>query len=390
MRLLGIAEKTVPLSRYADPASQAGGLDTSIVRIVVDTGRGGSPVTGYGFASIGRCAQGGLLRQRFIPRLLAAAPADLTRADGGNLDPATCWQAMMRDEKPGGHGERCVAIGALDMAVWDAAAKIAGLPLWRFVRQSLGRQDEATPVALYASGGYPYPRDDLARLESEIRRFRDQGYSRVKIKIAGAGDDPGGMDRDLRRIEAVLKLLPAPHCLAVDAMNRYSAAAARRMAARLTGLGLMWFEDACDPHDFATQAAIAAAHAMPLAAGEAIFSRAEAALLFRHCGLRTDRDILLFDPAHCYGLTHYLQIVAAAEEAGWPRQSFWPHGGHLFSLHVAAALGLGGSEVNPVAFQPFGGLADGQQLDDGCALPPDLPGIGFESRGGLASLFRTI
>ncbi|HWT96267.1 MAG TPA: enolase C-terminal domain-like protein, partial [Terriglobales bacterium] len=274
------------------------------------------------------------------------------------------------------------------MAIWDAAAKIAGLPLARFIRRQLGMHDTAmAPVELYASGGYPYPQDDLARLEAEIRGVLDQGYRRVKIKIGAAGDDPTGMERDLRRIETVLKLLPSSPALAVDAMNRYSAEAAQQMAIRLADHNLMWFEDPCDPHDFATQAAITAAHKMPIAVGEALFSRAETQLLLHHGGLRPDRDILLFDPAHCYGLTHYLQIVAAGDEAGWKRRAFWPHGGHLFSLHVAAALDLGGSEINPFAFQPFGGLADGQQLSDGCALPPELPGIGIESRADLAALF---
>ena len=42
-----------------------------------------------------------------------------------NLDPAKKWNRMMTNEKPGGHGERSVAVGTIDMAVWDAVAKIA-------------------------------------------------------------------------------------------------------------------------------------------------------------------------------------------------------------------------------------------------------------------------
>lgn len=94
----------------------------------------------------------------------------------------------------------------------------------------------------------------------------------------------------------------------------------------------------------------------------------------------------MFDPAHCYGLTHYLEIVAALAAAGWPRRAFWPHGGHLFSLQVAAALGLGGCEMNPGSFQPFGGLQDGARLEDGVATPPDAPGIGFEAKADLLAL----
>jgi L-alanine-DL-glutamate epimerase-like enolase superfamily enzyme len=385
MRVIDIKEHSVALSRYADPTIDGAPLTTSLVAVVTDQQRAGKPVIGYGFASIGRYAQSGLIRERFAPRLLQASDRELCIPSGDNLDPQRCWQVMMQGEKPGGHGERCVAVGTLDMAIWDAAAKIAELPLHRFLARLENRPLTSSPVVdLYASGGYPYPANDLARLRDEIKGFLDQGYQRVKIKIGAAGPDD-----DLRRIEAVLALLPAPGHLAVDAMNRYDATAAIAMARRLSDLGLMWSEDLCDPLDFATQAQIASLHRPPLAVGEALFSLAEAKLLLCHGGLRPDRDILLFDPVHCYGLSHYRDIIATMEAAGWNRQSFWPHGGHLFSLQVAAGLGLGGSEVNPVAFQPVAGLGDGQSLKAGQATPPERPGIGLESRMALADLLAT-
>jgi len=385
MRIVDIREGSLPISRYADPGIPSGGLTTSLVAVVTDQYRDRRPVIGYGFASIGRFAQGGLIRERFAPRLLSATDADLHAVADDNIDPLRCWHVMMRDEKPGGHGERCVAVGALDMAIWDAAAKIAGQPLYRFLAARLGRDTETPQVSLYASGGYPYPVDDLAQLGAEIRRFLDQGYRRVKIKIGSAPPD-----QDLRRIDTVLKLLPSADCLAVDAMNRYDAATALAMTRHLASLDLMWSEDLCDPLDFSTLSELARIHPAPLAAGEALFSRAETALLLRHGGLRPDRDILLFDPAHCYGLTHYLQIIETCEIAGWARRAFWPHGGHLFSLHLAAALSLGGSEVNPAAFQPIGGLADHAIVLDGQAVPPELPGIGIEGRASFARLFADL
>ena len=60
--------------------------------------------------------------------------------DGRNIDPLRAWTVMMAGEKRGGHGERCVAVGTLDMALWDAAAKIAGLPLHRFLAGRFGRR----------------------------------------------------------------------------------------------------------------------------------------------------------------------------------------------------------------------------------------------------------
>jgi L-alanine-DL-glutamate epimerase-like enolase superfamily enzyme len=325
-----------------------------------------------------------LIRERFAPRILAAPAADLIGEDGATIDPSRVWRCMMTGEKPGGHGERSVAVGTLDMAIWDAAAKIAGLPLYRFLAARLGRKLPKRPkVAVYAGGGYPYPSDDITRLRDEVSGFLAAGFTHVKIKI-GAGP----LAEDMKRIEAVLALLPAADRLAVDAMNRFDGAHGLAVAAALAPLGLWWFEDICDPLDFESLAAAKQRYGRPVAAGEALFSLAEAKLLSRYGGLRPAQDILLFDPAQSYGLTHYLEIVAFFEAEGWPRSAFWPHGGHLFSLQVAAALGLGGSEVNPLAFQPFGGLMDGADVSGGQVGLPEAPGIGLESKEGLWDLFK--
>ncbi|EGD06180.1 mandelate racemase/muconate lactonizing protein [Burkholderia sp. TJI49] len=383
MRITDIREHTIPVSRHADPALPSGGLTTSLVAIVTDVVRDGGPVVGYGYASVGRYGQGGLIRERFAPRLLAAADA-LADDAGTNLDPFRAWRAMMAGEKPGGHGERCVAVGALDMAIWDAAAKIAGQPLQRFLAERLARS-AAPRVRVYAGGGYRYPHDDAARLADEMRRIVDLGYTHAKIKIGGVDSD---LDR--HRIDAAAAQLADSSHLAVDAMNGYDATAAPAAATMLAPFDLWWFEDICDPLDLALHADVAAHYAPPIAAGEALFSVAEAKLLDRYGGLRADRDFLVFDPVHCYGLPGYLQIVDHFVSRGWRRDAFWPHGGHLFSLHVVAALGLGGAEINPFAFHPFRGLADGDTVDAGYAVVPQAPGIGFELHAAAHAVFRAI
>jgi len=351
MRIVDIREKAVDISRYRDPGIPSGGLTTSIVAVTTDAVSNGKPVVGFGFSSMGRFAQGGLIRERFAPRLLQA----------GDVDPMMAWSAMMKGEKPGGHGERCVAIGTLDMAVWDAAAKIAGLPLHSFLRQRPGGSGRgSSEVETYASGGYLYPDDDLVRLSDEMKQLRDLGHRKAKIKIGASS-----LTQDLKRIEAAHKVFDGAGCLAVDAMYAYGA-------------------------DQSLLAGVAAGYAHPLAAGEALFSAAEAKLLDRHGGLRRDRDILVFDPVHCYGVPGYLQIIEALEARGWARSAFWPHGGHLFSLHVASGLGLGGTEVNPMSFAPFGGLADNVRVSDGWAALPDAPGIGFELKADLMKLLKSL
>jgi D(-)-tartrate dehydratase len=385
MRIIDVRERPIAISRYRDPRIPSGGLTTSLVAVVTDVIRGGQPVVGYGFASIGRYAQSGLIRERFVPRLLRAPAQDITTDDGVNLDPFRAWTVMMTGEKPGGHGERCVAVGALDMALWDAAAKIADLPLHQFLAGRLGRDVTAADVPVYAGGGYPYPDDDIAALTEEVRRFTDLGFTHVKIKIG-----EGSLDQDLRRIEAAAAHLADSQHLAVDAMNRYDPAMSLTAATALARFGLWWFEDICDPLDFATHARVAAGYDPPIAAGEALFSAAEATLLDRYGGLRRTRDVLLFDPVHCYGLPGYLQIIDTLTAAGWPRSAFQPHGGHLFSLHLVAALGLGGAESNPLAFHPFHGPPAALPVSAGRVRLPDVPGIGFELHKDAWQAFRSL
>ena len=119
-------------------------MTISVVAVETDVMREGKPVVGYGFTSNGRYAQGCILRERFIPRIMAADPTSLIDAEADNLDPVAVWKAFMANEKPGGHGDRAHAAGGLDMAVWDAVAKIAGKPLWRLLaeRYNGGRFDE--------------------------------------------------------------------------------------------------------------------------------------------------------------------------------------------------------------------------------------------------------
>src|SRR3954468_16905585 len=153
-RIVEIREATKPISSpirnaYIDFSK----MTSSLVAVVTNVERNGRRVIGYGFNSNGRYGQGGLIRERFAPRILEADPGSLLDATGENLDPDRVWAAMMTNEKPGGHGDRSVAMGTIDMAVWDAVAKIAGQPLFRLLAGRHGV--EADPrVFVYAAGGY--------------------------------------------------------------------------------------------------------------------------------------------------------------------------------------------------------------------------------------------
>jgi L-alanine-DL-glutamate epimerase-like enolase superfamily enzyme len=360
-------------------------MNASVVAVVTDVVRDGRRVVGYGFNSNGRYAQAGLLSERFIPRIMEAPASALVNDAGDNLDPGRVWACMMANEKPGGHGERSVAVGVLDMAVWDAVAKIEGKPLGRLLadRFNGGRCDEK--VFVYAAGGYYYPGKNVQALEDEMRRYLDLGYSVVKMKIGGEtlGDD-------LHRIDAVVKVVGSPSKVAVDANGRFDLDTAIAYAKALEPYGLFWYEEAGDPLDFDLQAALAAHYTHPMATGENLFSMQDARNLVRYGGMRADRDWLQFDCALSYGLVEYMRTLRMLKQNGWSTRRCIPHGGHQLSLDIAAGLGLGGNESYPDVFQPFGGFADATPVEDGYVRLPDTPGIGFEAKAALYRVMRAL
>ena len=130
MRIVAIREKAVPLeANIQNAVVNFAEHNVSLVAVVSDVVRDGKQVVGVAFDSIGRFAQSGLLRERFIARLMKADPGDLLDAAGTGFDPEKALRTMMRNEKPGGHGDRAHAVAAVELALWDLNAKLAGILL---------------------------------------------------------------------------------------------------------------------------------------------------------------------------------------------------------------------------------------------------------------------
>ncbi|WP_157247341.1 mandelate racemase/muconate lactonizing enzyme family protein [Nonomuraea typhae] len=384
-QIIGIHEGTIPISSsIANAYIDFSRMDCSIVAIVSDVMRDGRPLTGYGFSSNGRYSAGDIIRRRIAPRLLEADPDDLLTGDGVTFDPVKALPVMTSGEKPGGHGERSVAIGVLDMALHDLAAKIEDKPLYRWLsdRHALGEPDES--VFVYAAGGYYAPGKTLKDLQEEMRRFLGLGYTTVKMKIGGAS-----LTEDLRRVEAVLDVVDGSR-LAVDANGRFDLATALAYGKALEPYGLAWYEEPGDPLDHALHATLAEHYPGPLATGENLFSLQDARNLLRYAGMRPDRDIIQIDPVLSYGLAEYLRIHAMLRRRGWSPRRCIPHGGHQFALHISAALKLGGNESYPGEFEPTGGFADDAVVENGRIRLPDLPGIGFENKAKLHQVFQSL
>ncbi|MFC9838781.1 mandelate racemase/muconate lactonizing enzyme family protein [Rhodococcus sp. NPDC127530] len=386
MKIISVHEGIVPISSSIRNAwIDFSKMDCSIVAIVSDVMRDGEPIVGYGFNSNGRYSAGEILRRRAIPRLLDADPEALLD-EAGDLDPTRAWDIMMRNEKPGGHGERSVAVGVMDMALFDLAAKIADKPLYRYLSDKYGDGRPDDSVFVYAAGGYYAPGKTLKDLQDEMRGFLDMGYNVVKMKIGGAD-----LAEDLQRIDAVLEVLGGDGSrLAVDVNGRFDLATALEYGKAIEPYNLFWYEEVGDPLDYRLNAVLSENYSGRIATGENLFSLQDARNLIRYAGMRPDRDIIQVDPALSYGLTEYLRVQQMLKDHGWSSRQCIPHGGHQFSLHIAAALKLGGNESYPGEFQPTGGFADGAVVENSRVGLTEIPGIGFEGKAAFYKVLRAL
>src|SRR5256886_9893795 len=155
MRIVDIRETAFLLKpELANSSFDSTEMTSSVVAVITDVVRDGRPVVGFAFNSTGRYACGAQMGARFIPRVLAAKPDTLLDARGDNLDPEKILACMMQREKAGGHSERSIAIGTIEVAVWDAVAKIADKPLHRVLAERVNGGRPAAKVFCYVGGGW--------------------------------------------------------------------------------------------------------------------------------------------------------------------------------------------------------------------------------------------
>ena len=386
MRIVDIRERAVPLnSTLSNSSFDFSEMTTSVVAVITDCVRDGQPVVGYAFNSTGRYACGAQMRDRFIPRILRADPASLLDATGENLDPSKIVACMMQREKAGGHSERSIAIGTIEVALWDAVAKVERKPLHRVLAERFNGGKIADRVFCYVGGGWYFPGQTIKDLQDEMRRHLDAGYTMVKMKVGGLP-----LSEDLRRLEAVLQVVGSGDHLAVDANCKFDRENAFAYAKALSPFKLRWFEEPCDPLDYGLMAELAQMYDSPLATGENLFSTQDVENLVRFGGLRGDRDVIQVDPPQAYGIAQYARTLSTLDAMGWQRSGLFPHGGNQMSLHIAAGFGLGGAESYPGVFGDFGGFADDARLTEGKLNVPELPGIGFEGQAKLYRIMREL
>ena len=386
MKIIEIQEKTVPISSEIQNAYiNFKKMDCSVVAIKTDVKKDGKFITGYGFHSNGRYAVSELLTKRFIPRLKESKEEDVLNNEGDNFSPEKIWKILMKNEKPGGHGERSTAVGAIDMAIWDIVSKIENLPLYEYLAKKYGDGTFKNKIFVYAAGGYYYPGKDIQMLQDEMKSYMDLGFTTVKMKIGGAS-----LSDDLKRIESVLKLVGDGKNLCVDANGRFDLKTAIEYGKALEPLNLKWYEEAGDPLDFDLNSELSKNYKNSLATGENLFSMQDSRNLIRYGGMRKNIDWLQFDCSLSYGLVEYLRTLKMLKDNNWSSTRVIPHGGHQISCNIAAGLNLGGNEIYPSLFQPFGGFPDLSTVMDSYVTFPKFIGMGYENKKKLIDLLSKL
>jgi L-alanine-DL-glutamate epimerase-like enolase superfamily enzyme len=386
MRIIDIREIAVPLmSELRHAVFDFSEMTTSVVAVITDVVHEGRPVAGFAFNSTGRYACGSAMRERFIPRVLKAKPESLLNVAGDNLDAEKILACMMQREKPGGHTERSVAIGTIEVAVWDAVAKIAGKPLHRVLAERYSGGKVLDQVQCYVGGGWYRPGKGLTELKDEIKGRLDEGYTTMKIKVGGAS-----ITEDVQRVEAALRVLGASTNLAVDANAGFDRTRALAYAKALAPFKLRWFEEPTDPLDFGLLSEVAAIYEAPIGTGENLFSTQDVQNLLRFGGLRADRDIVQTDVPQSYGIVQFSRTLDMMKQNGWARTAVFPHGGNQMTLHMVGGFGLGGCEAYPGVFGIFAGFADDARVENGYLKLPQRPGIGFEAQNQLYAVMREL
>ena len=386
MKIIEIQEKTFPInSDIKNAYISFAKMDCSVVAIKTDVKINGENIIGYGFHSNGRYAVGELLKKRFIPRLKEASSKSLINDVGDNFSPEKIWKILMQDEKPGGHGERSTAVGTIDMAIWDIVSKIEQVPLYEHLAKKYGDGKFTNKIFVYAAGGYYYPGKDIPMLMDEMKSYLNMGFTTVKMKIGGAP-----LVEDLKRIESVLKLVGSGKNLCVDANGRFDLKTAIEYGKALEQYELKWFEEAGDPLDYQLNAELSKNYKNSLATGENLFSMQDSRNLIRYGGMRKDIDWLQFDCSLSYGLVEYLKTLNMMKEYNWSSTRVIPHGGHQLSCNIAAGLNLGGNEIYPSLFQPFGGFPDESLVEDSFVTFPKFIGMGYEKKEKLNNLLKKL
>lgn len=321
-------------------------------------------VTGTGISGLwtGEDLVNSTIETYLKPRLL---DADASRI--GDIWSSAYWSPL---HWVGRAGVTHMAMAMVDIALWDIAAKRAGLPLWRMLG---GAHD--TLDSYNTDGGWL--NFTIPELIDDMQGMVDQGWDRVKMKIGGSS-----LKRDLDRVAAVRSALPDHIDLMVDVNQRWDVYTGLTAVRELADLRIRWVEEPLHPDDIVGHARLAKASAVPVALGENIYS-AQGFSSF----LAADAvDVVQVDVTRVGGITEWLRVAHLAQES-----SRWvvPHAGDMMQVHQHLVGGIGAGRVPMIEYLPWGLelFAEPVRVDRGIVILPETPGASTTIRDDARQRF---
>jgi L-alanine-DL-glutamate epimerase-like enolase superfamily enzyme len=275
------------------------------------------------------------------------------------LEPEAAWERLAHKGKwigPGGLLH--YAIAPIDIALWDAAGKTLGQPLYR----TLGGYCDRLPV--YASDGFWYNLAPEA-LAVTAARYASEGYTAVKLRLGHEKDAA----REVARVNAVREAVGPDVRILVDATETWDLATAMKTGHALQEAGIHWLEDPINHVDVAGYATLSRQLRIPIATGEHLYKASDFARLFEERAT----GIALIDLGRIGGITPWRRVAALAHAYGIRVC------GHVLPevhVHLATAIPNGYLVENVPRSAAF--LKRMPSMQDGHLIAPQAPGLGLE------------
>ena len=264
----------------------------------------------------------------------------------------------------GRKGAALSALGGVDMALWDLRGQAEGKPVWAL----LGGESSRCPA--YASG--LLWKDDVKELADEAAGYVEQGFRRVKMRLARSEE------YDRAAVEAVREAIGAENDVIVDASMRYHLELAQRMGSFLEGQKVFWYEEPFAPENIDDFVALRGSAGVPLAAGENEFGLQGFRELIRAGAV----DIVQPDACRCGGVSEVWRVAKLAAEHGtrFATHSWSDAVAIVANAHVVSAMPNGVTVEIDQMNNPFVDELLGRALEvvDGEIALGDVPGLGID------------
>ncbi len=288
------------------------------------------------------------------------------------MNPEHIWHRLYHHKrKPVAKGEYIMAIGSIDIAIWDIIGKALNLPTYKV----LGAFRDRIPV--YGAGGYYAEGKTVSDLVKEMEGLVEEGFRVIKMKVGGAP-----LQEDVERVRAVRQAVGEEIEIMIDANNAFRSYEAITLGRALEPYRPYWFEEPVIPDDYEGSAVVRKALDIPIVSGENEYTKWGVRDMIAAGAI----DILNVDTIRGGGYTEYRKLAAYADAHHIPVA---PHGHSMMAQHLMASLPNGLiMEVYPKSTFWSNPVFPPPEVKDGHIIIPDHPGIGLEPDWDLVKKYE--